>query len=270
MRNSVWFCMLMAVGCDRLDAELPALSLQRAEPATSRPRTPASAQASAPVDVVRSQVDERQEPLRAKYHFSSLPEGTALPRCDTRVGIAKNGEALTTAYVDARRQTRNLISHRLAERLESRSIAQFLNTVDQSESNVEKELPVTDALMRDLTRMKFIGVFYITDYSGPALVLRVGDIKRSWYAGTMAATFAIYDLEQQRPRCGYALRVQNETKDAPIRSRLQSETRSRLERELAAALISAASAEAGKDIPELKLQSDVSEAEPRSLPKTTE
>lgn len=52
----------------------------------------------------------------------------------------------------------------------------------------------------------------------------------------MEARFVLFDLTTRHPVCISELRVENDVSQAPIRSRLQSETRGRLERKLADSL----------------------------------
>jgi hypothetical protein len=149
------------------------------------------------------------------------------------------------ASLDVRVQTRNLIPRRVSERLETGESA-LLATVGETSptENVQKrakESPLSaSSLTRDdlerIEKQRYLGVFYVTQYQGPALILRVGKIRREWFEGSLAARFVLFDTQTRKAVCSVALHAKNDVSEAPIRSRLQADTRARLERALGDAL----------------------------------
>jgi hypothetical protein len=152
-------------------------------------------------------------------------------------------------FVDAREQTKNLLPRRVSERLETVDLSMLHALSDEKEPGKANE---HGEILAEWQKRRLVGIFYVSDYAGPALILRVGELKRSWFDGRLAAKFLVYDTESSRSLCGYPLAVQNDTKDAPIRSRLQAETRIRLERELSDALVAAARKVLASDLPALR------------------
>lgn len=249
--------VLLSAGCDQLDAALPVLSratpvARLSEPARLPKRDLGHANGQAE-DGERKELEEAWRTLRERLSFSGLVEGARLPPC-SEVTLERAPEPqLSVGFVDARAQTRSLIPRRIAERLESPEIAQVREASDALESRSSEPLEPLSAAVRELQKRRWVGVFYVTDYSGPALILRVGELRRSWYAGSLAATFALFDTEAQKPVCGHLIRVQNDVKEAPIRSRLQSETRGKLERDLADAALAAAGEHVRNSWPQMTL-----------------
>ncbi|HEY5960837.1 MAG TPA: hypothetical protein VIV60_29985, partial [Polyangiaceae bacterium] len=97
-----------------------------------------------------------------------------------------------------------------------------------------------------IEQQRYLGVFYLLDYQGPSLILRVGKIRREWLSGMLSARFVLFDTRTDKALCASPLRVTNDVQSAPIRSRLQSETRGRLERELGDAIRVAAGEALGR------------------------
>jgi hypothetical protein len=161
--------------------------------------------------------------------------------------------SLVFSYTDTRTTTRSLLSRRVSERLESGDTTELFRDSEALETKSEEELKKIEASLQSWEKRRYVGVFFISEYQGPALILRVGALKRSWYPGNLSAQFALVDTLEQKAICGYNLRVENDTREAPIRSRLQAETRARLERELGRSLFDAATAQLQRDVTGLKL-----------------
>jgi hypothetical protein len=247
MRLPVLLCAWLLIGCEELDAWVPSL---HSASSRERPRV-----VEAKAKDVASRTNRRSseahvsaeqwERLCQRWTFPAPPSLRELVRC-TSVSTPSVDGGLSLVLVDAREQTKNLIPRRISERLETVDRPALRAICDSKERNLgdsDEYGPIFEAWQR----RRFVGVFYVTDFAGPALILRVGELKRSWFAGHLTAKFVVYDAENSRFLCGYSLTVQNETKDAPIRARLQAETRVRLERELGDALLAAARAALSSD-----------------------
>lgn len=253
MRWLVVACLSSLLGCEQLDAALPVLS--RATPiagssdavfATGKTQDSERLAAAPQKELVR-----QIRALRQRLNFASVALDSDVTACkDLRLGQLPLTR-LPVAVVDARTTTRSLIPRRVTERLESEEIAMLREASDATELGPGEAAPAFAARLRELSSQSYVGVFYVTDYLGPALILRVGELRRSWYAGTLAVRFVLYDTSAQKPVCGQLIRVQNDVKVAPIRSRLQSETRGRLERELADAAVAEALGWLRRDLPQV-------------------
>lgn len=236
MRTVPILCALLSVGCDSLREEVPGLF-------AVAPRV-ATAVATAPNRP--NQLPQLARQIESKFKPPAMPALGAHPICSPSTALdSAEPEALRLVLVsvDARTQTKNLIPRRVSERLESGELTLLgsLLETDENAPAARRDVPASASSLtlkdlRQIERQRYLGVFYVTDYHGPALILRVGKIRREWYAGSLVAKFILFDSERQLAVCGADLHVTNDTESAPIRSRLQSETRSRLERELGDAL----------------------------------
>lgn len=238
MRPVLVLCALLAVGCDAFREELPGLFA-----AAPRQSGDMSLEPKAP-----NRLPQLARQLESKFKPPSMPVVGKENDCSVATLLeAGNSDArrLALANVDVRTQTKNLISRRVSERLESGELALLATLLDTTPSDhslgPRRDVPtaamsLTSEDLGRIQKQRYLGVFYITDYQGPALILRVGKIRREWFEGHVRAKFVLFDAEQKTVICGVDLHVTNDAKAAPIRSRLQSETRGRLERELGDAL----------------------------------
>jgi hypothetical protein len=259
--RSAWLLLTgLLFGCDKLDAALPALSLQARPPQGEVAAREANSRDAERARDAQRRLGSDLAQLRQRLSLPALP--AALPDCRGVASSIDSELPLATAYVDAREQTKHLIPRRVAERLESEDLSELRHAADQLEGRTPEELAALELAVEAWRKRRVLGVFYVSDYSGPALVLRVGELKRSWVAGHFGARFALYDTVEQRLLCAYTLHVQNDTKDAPIRSRLQSETRIKLERALAARLLELAQAELTRSASRLTLELAVAGIDP--------
>lgn len=258
----IWFAVVgVLLGCDKLDAALPALSLsKRASQGEEAAERAATSEDVARTRTAQQRLSKELAQLRQRLTLPALPE--ALADCAVANLSIESDGPLATAYVDARTQSKHLIPRRIAERLESEDMSELLHAAELLEGRSPEELSVLEAAVGAWAKRRYLGVFYITDYAGPALILRVGELKRSWVAGHFTAKFALLDTQEQRLLCGYRLHVQNETKDSPIRSRLQSDTRIKLERELAVRLLESAEGQLKRGTPRLTLELPVAGTDP--------
>jgi hypothetical protein len=250
MRWSFLFVTLVLFGCDKLDAELPALSLT--VPRVTSQAISNNKLTSERVARDRSVTAQGLIELRARLTFTP-PSGQSLGSCQGRLSQKAEDSSLALSFVDARTTTKNLLPRRVSERLESGNVAELLGETDAIETKSVDELRILAAKLATWEQRRYVGVFFVTDYQGPALIVRVGERTRSWFSGRLAANFALIDTVERRPVCGYVLQVENDVSDAPIRSRLQAETRAKLERELGRSLAGAASLLLARDLPGLKL-----------------
>ncbi len=238
MRPVLVLCALLSVGCDAFREELPGLfaaAPRHAGEPSSEPKSP-------------NRLPQLARQLESKFKPPSMPAAAKENDCSGTLPLeAGNSDAkrLVLANVDVRTQTKNLISRRVSERLESGELAllaTLFDTIPNDHSpGTRRDVPaaavsLTSEDLGRIQKQRYLGVFYITDYQGPALILRVGKIRREWFEGHVRAKFVLFDAEQKTAICSANLHVANDAKSAPIRSRLQSETRGRLERELGDAL----------------------------------
>lgn len=165
------------------------------------------------------------------------------------------------ANLDLRVQTRSLVPRRVTERLESGEFELLTSQLDEetgAESSLTRqEAPASaSSLTREdierIAQQRYLAVFYINLYQGPALILRVGKIRREWFEGNISARLVLFDTVQQQAICSTNVRAKNDVKDAPIRSRLQAETRGRLERALGDALRQEAARATARVAPQLQ------------------
>src|SRR5690606_936772 len=63
-----------------------------------------------------------------------------------------------------------------------------------------------------------------------------------WISGVLSANVGLYDAKTARRLCGTTVNVENDTRNAPIRSRLRTDTRERLIVELSVELTRRSSA----------------------------
>ena len=88
-----------------------------------------------------------------------------------------------------------------------------------------------------LRQQRCLGVYHVRDFRGPDLCIKLGDLRYRWQPGALSAWFAVYDLIDRQELCAFEVSVKNDVENAPVRKRLRSETRARLEAELARAAI---------------------------------
>jgi hypothetical protein len=238
MRPVLILCALLSVGCEAFREELPGLFAAAPRPSGDRSSEPKSPH----------RLPQLARQLESKFKPPAMPVVTKENECSGAPPLEANGsdsKQLVLANVDARTQTKNLISRRISERLESAESALLATLLDANPNDLSPgtrrsvptaALSLTSEDLGRIQKQRYLGVFYITDYQGPALILRVGKIRREWFEGHLRAKFVLFDAEHQRMICSVDLYVTNDAKSAPIRSRLQSETRGRLERELGDAL----------------------------------
>lgn len=240
MRTSLLLCALLSVSCDSLREEVPGLFAVKARDSAE---SVATTQPPVHLPKLARQLEFKLQPpaMPALNVSHACSAATAIDGADP----ASLQPVLLT--VDARTQTKNLIPRRVAERLESgeHGLLRSVLDADASADTKRRDVPASaTSLTREdllqIQRQRFLGVFYITEYQGPSLILRVGKLRREWYAGSLSAKFMLFDTKDARMICGSELRVSNDVKTAPIRTRLQAETRGRLERELGDAMRRAA------------------------------
>jgi hypothetical protein len=217
---------LATLGCDprREKATLPALA------------KPAASSESAPP--VRDRV--AYELYRVRQRFGPLP-GTlerARQRCpDQTIHQASPDDSRRTLVlraVDERAESRELLPLRITEKLRTHELDELGRAF---EAGGERD---GERLLAELGRVaahRYLGVYHVTEYAGPDLVLRMGELRRKWVPGTLRAWFVIYDLEARQRLCAVDVTVRSDTQGAPTSSRLRSETRQRLEVELGRGLV---------------------------------
>jgi hypothetical protein len=238
MRSAPLLCALLLVGCDAFQNELPGLFAA----------APRATFELGPKPKQDHHLPRLAAALENKFKPPAMPtlgSGSDCSRVSALAASDADSLQIVLAVVDVRTQTKSLIPRRVSERLESGE-STLLSTLLESNlgtdsGEVRRDVPASavSLTLDDLKRIehkRYLGVFYVTDYQGPALILRVGKIRREWFAGSLGAKFVLFDTDQQRTICSAELRVTNDVKSAPIRARLQADTRSRLERELGDAL----------------------------------
>jgi hypothetical protein len=155
---------------------------------------------------------------------------------------AEGERRLIVRIVDQRVEQRFLVPLKMTEQLESSEIRDLAPGLEPSAEGNSHSLGARveadsdrSGLLKELGRLgqrRYLGVYHLTEFRGADLILKLGDLKRSWWPGIFRAWFVIYDLGDQEALCSFEVQVRNDVRDAPIRSRLRSETRARLEAEL--------------------------------------
>jgi hypothetical protein len=221
--------LLATLGCDpgRERAALPAL----AKPA-------ASTQAAPPLgDRIAYEL------FRVRQRFGP-PPGTlerVRQRCpDQAIHQESPDDASRTLIlrqVDERAESRELVPLRITEQLRTHELDDLGRTVEAGRKRDGEQV------LRELGRVaqrRYLGVYHVTEYAGPELVLRVGELRRKWAPGVLRAWLVLYDLAAKERLCAVDLTVQSDPGGAPTSSRLRSETRQRLEVELGRNLVRSA------------------------------
>ncbi len=221
--------------CDRLSSDPFELSAPVPQPAA-----PPSAAKIAPNP-------RRDLARRLQTKFQPPPEPTALPSCQTLGTLpadSADARRLALVSVDVRIRPKQLIPSRVSERLETGETAATADLAEMTEAPGQRgserwnqsradSLPQPGALEWERLRdQRYLGIFYVSSYQGPSLIQRVGKLRREWLKGKLQARFVLLDTETRQALCAVDVSAQNDVTEAPIRSRLQAETRGRLEREL--------------------------------------
>lgn len=264
MRTPLLLLMLLSLGCREIERELPALL--------------GSVPSLARVDVEDdAPIEERLGPIAKQIAARLTPPSVDAAgvtvdcaRAPVMSSPTPGTEVIVLANSDVRTQTKNLIPRRVMERLETGESSLLASVVDAPEREPSKPgqgSPLSaSTLTRDdlerIERQRYLGVFYVRQYQGPALILRVGKIRREWWEGTLAARFVLFDTHSRAAICAADLHVKNDVTEAPIRSRLQAETRNRLERALGDALRQKAQHATGRVAPGLRWPGDATSVEP--------
>jgi hypothetical protein len=260
MRWTFVLAIFAVTGCDKLDSALPSLAAsgvnlghveRTGDDLTDDSAEHKSLQKGNSSDDLREKLRARLGEFRKRLTVSPLVK-QELPPCTP--DLFDDGEKETPfIYVDARTTTKSLLPRRVSERLEFGGVAELMTEGEELDNKSEAEILRFSQKLTAVESRHRIGVFFVTEYQGPALIIRVGALKRSWVAGHLSARFAVINTATRNVLCGYPLTVDNDTKDAPIRSRLQAETRVRLERELGRALRDSAVTQLRRDVPNLHL-----------------
>jgi hypothetical protein len=144
---------------------------------------------------------------------------------------------LVLRQVDHRVESRQLLPLRITDQLRTHELDELGRHFETGrDSGGERD---ADRLLGELGRAgqhRYLGIYHVTEYAGPQLVLRVGELRRKWEPGSLHAWLVIYDLEAKQRLCAFELGVRSDPRDAPTSSRLRSETRQRLEVELGRSL----------------------------------
>lgn len=229
---------LLTAGCNGIESEIPSLFAARsADPLTT------DAPGNAP-----ERLERMAHRIAVRLKAPAMPSAGSVPDCTEPGALASmetESQRVVLANSDVRVQTKSLVPRRVTERLESGEVELLASQIDtelaEDRSLTRKEAPVAaSSLTREdlerIERQRYLAVFYVVQYQGPALILRVGKIRREWLEGSIAAKLVLFDTVRQQAVCSTNVRAKNDVKDAPIRSRLQAETRGKLERALGDAL----------------------------------
>jgi hypothetical protein len=145
-----------------------------------------------------------------------------------------SSRTLVLRQVDERVESRELVPLRITEQLRTHELDELGRTF---EAGRERD---GERVLRDLARVaehRYLGVYHVTEYTGPELVLRVGEPRRKWAPGVLRAWLVLYDLDTKQRLCAVDLTVRSDPQGAPTSSRLRSETRQRLEVEFGRSLV---------------------------------
>ncbi len=217
------FGILALAACDELHRPTPL-------PALAKP-TASAASETAPGNRAAYEL------LRLRQRLAPPPLDRTKTPCSDQLGKAR--PVLFLRQVDERAESRHLLPLRITEQLESHELDRLAAAFEPGEVRL-RNLGDAARVLRELTELgerRYLGVYHVTEYSGPELILRVGKLHREWVAGRLHAWFVLYDLKSRERLCSGEIAVSNDTRDAPITSRLRSETRERLEVELGQKLV---------------------------------
>lgn len=259
-RTAPLLLVLLSLGCEEVNREFP--ELFGSVPALAR----VDLEPGAPVGD-QEQLGPIARHIAARLIPPPLDQADNAVDCGRVAAMSSpisGTEELVLANVDVRTQTKNLIPRRVMERLETGEpslLASVIDTPAQESSKPGQGSPLSaSTLTRDdlarIGRQRYLGTFYVRQYQGPALILRIGKIRREWFEGSLTAKFVLFDTQSRTVICATDVHAKNDVSGAPIRSRLQAETRNRLERALGDALRQQAQRTIARVAPELKWPAD--------------
>jgi hypothetical protein len=162
----------------------------------------------------------------------AMPTFEQRPCPDSVLGgsILPRERTLAVLSVDRREQQRNLVPRRLSELLMSPDVEAALAATRASGSDPLGVDAQTEP--REQPTAKYLGLLFVTDYTPPRLIIRMGELKHEWLDGTLTARLVIYDGPSSEALCAVPISAHTDTKDAPTRLRIQADTRAMLERQL--------------------------------------
>jgi len=201
--------------------------------------------------LVRQSAQVAVEYTRARQRLEQqlpLPRRLRMQRCPDRSieGWAETDRTLLLRSQDSRIVRKKLLPLLLTAHLSSHdllAVRQYLSGADGDFSDALLGRPASPKAARmalaelsALERRRFAGIYHVIRYGAPRLIHKIGRRRPEWVPGILDTWLAIYELYEDRPLCQVRVTVRNDTRDAPIRRRLKSQTRERLIRELGGSL----------------------------------
>jgi hypothetical protein len=228
--------ILALLGCDRIRPDAPVPPL--AKSAGSTETEPLRDRVAYELHRVRQRL--APPPGTPELVRQKCPDPTVRERTPDQ-----SGRVLVLRELDQRTESRHLLPLRIAEQLRTHELDHLGRYFEAGAGSASFETHLgsgrdRDRVLGELGRLgerRYLGVYHVTEYAGPELVLHVGEIRRKWEPGTLQAWFVVYDLDTKERLCAVDLKVRSDTRDAPISARLRSETRQNLEVELGRQLV---------------------------------
>jgi hypothetical protein len=144
---------------------------------------------------------------------------------------------------DARAERKELIPLRVIEALSSSELSRIRQRLTQALRSVDAEqfsppgvVEQAESELAAAEKKDFALVYQLKYYREPRLIYSLEKNKRLWIPGTLHALVAVHDLKTGARLCQTPVRVENDTREAPTRSRLRSEVRDRFISELVATM----------------------------------
>jgi hypothetical protein len=202
----------LALGCDRLPWEDP-------------PAPPLVAITGPIASSPRPFRDQEPRPQEGSVPAArSMPEFERRDCPDTVIAATTpdpDARIVSVTLEDPRTQRRNLVAPRIIELVQSSATHPGVAAADSRDGS---ELAATSS--------RYVGVLFVTDYAPPRLIIRMGKLRHEWLEGVMTARLAIFDAQSGEALCAVPIVAHSDTREAPVRVRLQGDTRVRLEKQL--------------------------------------
>ena len=176
---------------------------------------------------MRSAREHIRERLVRKLAAPEKPKETPCPSFGNP--SAREG-TLSLRVIDARYDTRSVLPLRVTRHLTEPD----LNELDSVLAGIEPAGDVDGALAQvaRLRERRYVGAYHVIHYAGPKWFVRTTTMRPAWDAGRFDAWFVIHDATSGEAKCAARVTVNGDATNAPLRTRLRSDTRDRLTTEL--------------------------------------
>ena len=227
---------------------LAALALACENPAPD-PAPPAPQLKPSGDDAVRSAREHIRERLLRKLQ---APEKLRETPCPSFGELGARERTLSLRVIDARYDTRSVLPLRVTRHL----IEPDLNALDAVLGGIEPgDVEGALAQVARLEERRYVGAYHVIHYASPRWFVRTTTMRPAWNAGRFDAWFVIHDAKTGEAKCAARVTVNGDATNAPLRTRLRSDTRDRLTTELGERTRSATEDALGRITGELRLPS---------------